>query len=53
MAWYFWNSACHCVSESGGSAPITGCHSVIDRPDSVSRVAPPTSTIASTSAATA
>ena len=34
-------------------APMTGRHSVIDRPDSVSRVAPPTSTMASTSAATA
>src|SRR5215469_3505534 len=32
---------------------MTGFHSVIDRPDSVSRVAPPTSTMANTSAATA
>ena len=34
-------------------APVTGCHSVIDKPDSVSRVAPPTSTMAKISAATA
>ncbi len=33
--------------------PVTGSHWVIERPDSVSRVAPPTSTMAKTSAATA
>ena len=33
--------------------PVTGFHSVIESPDSVSRVAPPTSTIAKISAATA
>jgi len=38
---------------SGGSVPVTGFHSTIDRPDSVSRVAPPTSTISAISAATA
>src|ERR1700685_2864073 len=32
---------------------MTGFHSVIDNPDSVSRVAPPTKTMASTIAATA
>ena len=32
--------------------PVTGFHSTIDSPDSVSRVAPPTSTIANTSTAT-
>ena len=32
---------------------MTGFHSVIESPDFVSRVAPPTSTIASTKAATA
>ena len=53
MAWYFSNAACHASADSGGNAPITGFHSVIDRPDSVSRVAPPTSTMAKTSAATA
>src|SRR5262249_16065415 len=43
----------HCASVSGGIHPVSGCHSVIDRPDSVSRVAPPTTTIAKISAATA
>ena len=38
------------VSESGGSVPTIGCHSVIDRPECVSRVTPPTTTIAKTSA---
>ena len=32
--------------------PEIGCHSVIERPDSVSRTAPPTTTIRKTSAAT-
>ena len=34
----------------GGSAPVSGRHSVIDRPESVSRVSPPTAIIAATSA---
>jgi ammonia channel protein AmtB len=33
-------------------APSSGFHSVIERPESVSRVAPPTATMAITSAAT-
>src|SRR5262245_7639075 len=53
IAWYFSNSACHPASVSGGMTPVTGRHSTIDRPDSVSRVVPPTSTSAMTSAATA
>jgi hypothetical protein len=53
VAWYFANSAFQAASLSGGMVPLTGCHSVIDRPDSVSRVAPPTSTMAKISAATA
>src|SRR5579885_1022041 len=53
ITWYFSNSLCHCASLSGGTTPVTGLHSVIERPDSVSRVAPPTSTLASTSAAMA
>src|SRR6516164_8994933 len=53
IAWYFSNSACQPASESGGMTPVTGRHSTIERPDSVSRVAPPTSTSAMTSAATA
>ena len=38
---------------SGGTTPLTGFHSVIDSPDSVSRVIPPTTTIATISPATA
>ena len=34
------------LRSSGGTTPVTGFHSTIDRPESVSRVAPPTSTIA-------
>ena len=45
VPWYFANSACQSASESGGIAPVTGRHSVIDRPEPVSRVSPPTSTI--------
>jgi hypothetical protein len=37
---------------SGGSVPVTGFHSTIDKPDSVSRVAPPTSTMIAIRAAT-
>src|SRR3546814_7860769 len=40
---YFSNSASHAASLSGGSTPVTGSHSVIDRPDSVRRVMPPRS----------
>ena len=36
---------------SGGSVPVTGFHSTIESPDSVSRVAPPTSTMMAISAA--
>jgi hypothetical protein len=36
---------------SGGSAPVTGFHSTIESPDSVRRVAPPTSTMIAISAA--
>src|SRR4030095_5874465 len=50
VAWYFSNAACHCVSSRGGSVPTIGCHSVIDRPECVRRVTPPTTTIANTSA---
>ena len=47
MCWYFSNAACQAAADSGGRAPVTGRHSVIDRPDPVSRVAPPTITIGS------
>src|SRR5260370_1815528 len=51
MVLYFANSACQSASPSGGTAPVTGFHSTIESPDSVSRVAPPTSTMANTSEA--
>ena len=50
---YFSNSATQSASLSGGSTPETGRHSVIDSPDSVSRVIPPTPTTTTTSNATA
>src|SRR6516164_3620341 len=50
---YLSNSACHADASSGGTTPVTGFHSTIDRPDSVSRVAPPTTTVANIRAATA
>src|SRR5262249_1864128 len=53
MALYFSNSACHSDVSSGGATPVTGFHSTIDRPDSVSRVAPPTTTVTNIRAATA
>src|SRR5215467_3412786 len=52
MVLYFANSACQSASPSGGKTPVTGFHSTIESPDSVSRVAPPTNTIANTSPAT-
>src|SRR5580693_10123037 len=42
---YFANSAAQSASDSGGTIPMTGLHSVIDRPERVSRVMPPTTTI--------
>src|SRR5689334_8475264 len=53
MVWYFSNSACQAAASSGGMVPVTGFHSTIDNPDSVSRVAPPTTTIRKISPATA
>src|SRR5258705_363505 len=53
MAWYFSNSARQPDAFSGGTTPVTGFHSTIDRPDSVSRVAPPTTSVTNISAATA
>ncbi len=53
MSLYFSNSACQAASPRGGSTPITGFHSVMDRPDWVRRVAPPTTTMAKMQAATA
>src|SRR6516164_7458751 len=45
ICWYFANSTPQSAAESGGTMPTTGFHSVIDRPDRVSRVMPPTTTI--------
>src|SRR5271168_4903235 len=42
---YLANTAAQSAAESGGTTPTTGFHSVIDRPESVSRVMPPTTTI--------
>src|SRR6266446_3847549 len=53
MVLYLPNSACHAAASSGGITPVTGFHSTIDRPDSVSRVAPPTTTVTNIRAATA
>ena len=50
---YFSNASCQAASDSGGTAPMIGCHSVMERPEPVSRVAPPRLTIRKTSAATA
>ncbi len=52
MALYFSKAASQSASLSGGIAPSSGFHSVIESPDSVKRVAPPTTTIAKTRAAT-
>src|SRR6185437_10919082 len=51
IAWYFVNSLCQSLCDSGGSTPVTGFHSTIERPDSVSRVAPPTMSVAKIMAA--
>src|SRR6266446_9327188 len=42
---YLANSAAQSAAERGGRIPTTGFHSVIDRPERVSRVMPPTTTI--------
>jgi hypothetical protein len=42
---YFSNACAQAISLRGGIAPVTGFHSVIDRPDPVRRVAPPTATM--------
>src|SRR6266436_7735202 len=53
MVLYLSNSSRHADASSGGTTPVTGFHSTIDRPDSVSRVAPPTTTVTNIRAATA
>ena len=49
---YSANSRCHSASESGGKAPDSGAHSMIDRPEPVTRVAPPSTTMPQIIAAT-
>src|SRR6516164_5840166 len=46
ICWYFVNSAAQSEAVSGGTTPMIGFHSVIDRPERVRRVMPPTTTIA-------
>ena len=48
---YASNSRRHASSPIGGRTPETGCHLTMDSPEPVSRVTPPTTTIAYTSAA--
>ena len=48
---YFSNTVCQSASESGGTVPTSGCHSTIESPEWVSRVTPPTTTIAATASA--
>src|SRR6266852_1105616 len=43
--WYFSNSAAQAVSLSGGTTPVRGRHSTIERPEPVRRVTPPTITM--------
>src|SRR5260370_5999233 len=50
ICWYFPNSVIQAASDSGGTTPVTGCHSVIDRPDRVRRVMPPVPNLANISA---
>src|ERR1700676_1453524 len=45
MCRYLSNSAAQASGESGGTMPIRGGHSVIDRPDMVNRVTPPITTM--------
>src|SRR5262252_4256969 len=47
---YFANSTAQSAAESGGRTPTTGFHSVIDKPERVSRVMPPITTIKKISA---
>src|SRR6187551_1540285 len=51
ITWYLANSVCHSACESGGKTPVTGFHSTIESPDSVSRVAPPTTNVSTIIAA--
>ena len=48
MARYFSNASFQSAAFIGGRAPMMGFHSVIDSPDPVRRVMPPTTTMAKT-----
>src|SRR5262249_5249145 len=50
---YFSNSNTQAPCPTGGRTPVTGRHSTIDSPESVSRVAPPTITMSTSRAAIA
>ena len=50
VAWYFENATAQSDSDKGGSVPTIGCHSVMDSPECVRRVMPPTTIMANTSA---
>ena len=47
---YLSKASSHWASFTGGRVPMIGCHSTIDSPEWVSRVTPPTTTMANTSA---
>ena len=53
IALYFSKASFQSAADIGGRAPMIGFHSVIDRPDPVSRVTPPTTTMQNTRAAQA
>src|SRR5579863_7738965 len=45
MCWYLANSAAQAAGDNGGRMPVIGSHSVIERPERVSLVTPPITTI--------
>src|SRR5574337_326048 len=45
-SWYLEKAICQSCSFSGGMAPMITFHSVMDKPEPVSRVMPPMTTIA-------
>src|SRR3954452_3637741 len=52
MRWYLWKAVSQSACVSGGMAPITGSHSVMESPEPVSRVRPPITTMAAIISAT-
>jgi hypothetical protein len=53
VAWYLAKATAQPWALSGGMTPMIGSHSVMDRPEPVSRVAPPTTTRPKTTRAVA